>query len=164
MDANVRSLIRSGAPLLMAWDAHLQSPEATQDPSMAWYFQAQDSPQILGQGHFVWLKSMEEKGCPPMQMLQAATRNIAVAYGKGRDLGTIEPGKMADMLVLDKNPLEAADNYRTILQVIKAGTVVDRDALPANPILTNPLAPPAAEEASYIPFLSPGKFPSCGCR
>ena len=104
---------------------------------------------------------MEEKGCPPMKMLQAATRNIAVAYGKDRDLGTLEPGKMADMLILDKNPLQAAENYRSINAIIKDGVVVDRDALPFNRILTKPAELPAEEEASFIPFISAGKFPIC---
>ena len=164
MDTNARNLIRSGAPLLMAWDANIQAPEAMSDPSMAWYFQAQDSPQVLGEGHFVWFKAMEEKGCPPMQMLMAATRNIAVAYGKDRDLGTLERGKIADLVILDENPLLAAENYRSIHGVIKDGVLVDRAALPVNPVLTLPMEPPAEEEASYMPFLSPGRFPMCSCR
>lgn len=96
-----------------------------------------------------------------MEMLRAATRNIAVAYGKQEDLGTVEPGKVADLLILDKNPLQAADNYRSIHQIIKEGVVVDRGTLPMNPVLTKAMGPPAEEEASYIPFLSSGKFPCC---
>lgn len=96
-----------------------------------------------------------------MRMLKAATRNIAVAYGKDRDLGTLERGKIADMLVLDKNPLEAAENYRSIHSIIKEGNVVDRDTLPLCPILTKPVDPPVEEEASYKPFAASGKFPLC---
>ncbi len=116
----------------------------------------------LAGGHFAWLRAMEQKGCPPMEMLRAATRNIAVAYGKGRDLGTIEPGKIADLLILDRNPLHSAENYRSIRAVIKAGVPIDRDSLPTDPILTKPGDPPSEEEASYVSFLTDGsQFPGC---
>jgi adenine deaminase len=137
------------------------------DPSFYGQFWARLSgdegggPYSLAQGHFTWFKAMEEKGCLPMEMLRAATRNIAEAYGKDQDLGTLEPGKIADVIVLDKNPLQAADNYRSIHTVIQDGVVVDRDALPTNPILTRPMESPVEEEASYVPFFSTGTFPLC---
>ncbi len=68
----------------------------------------------LGQGHFHWMKAMEEKGCPPLEILRAATKNIATAYRKDRDLGTLEPGKIADLILLNENPLQSAKNYRSI--------------------------------------------------
>src|SRR5262249_40104614 len=111
-DTNVRNLIRTSAPLMMAWDAHLPAPEMVNDP-VRWSYVAsgEDNPHILGSGHFAWFKAMEEKGCPPMRMLQAATKNIAVAYGKQRDLGTLEPGRIADLLILDKDPLQSSEHY-----------------------------------------------------
>lgn len=97
-----------------------------------------------------------------MEMLRAATRNIALAYRKDKDLGTLEGGKIADMLILDRNPLEAAENYRSIHMILKDGALVDRGALPVNPILTKPMDPPTEEEGSYIPaFVSGAKFPLC---
>ena len=96
-----------------------------------------------------------------MTLLKAATRNIAVAYGKDKDLGTLEAGKIADLLILDKNPLQAAANYRGIHAIFKDGVRVDREALPAAPLLTGPLEPPAEEEASYVPFFTSSKFPAC---
>lgn len=164
-DLNVRNLIRSGAQLLLANDGAIFAPGAFADPFWAKSWAAlpeEDNLMNLGTGHFVWLKAMEEKGCPPMEMLRAATRNIAVAYGKDKDLGTLEPGKIADMLVLEKNPLQAAENYRSINMIIKDGALVDRDALPLHSILTKPMEPPVAEEASYVPFLrGSGMFPMC---
>jgi imidazolonepropionase-like amidohydrolase len=164
-DTNARNLIRSGAPLLLANDGGIVMPEWSTDPQWGktWVTApSEDNLATLATGHFVWFKAMEEKGCPPMEMLRAATRNIAVAYGKDQDLGTIQPGKIADMLILDKNPLQAAEHYRSIHSVIKDGTVVDRDALPLNPILTRPMEPPTDAEASYVPFLvSSAKFPMC---
>lgn len=57
---------------------------------------------------------MEEKGYPPMKSLQAATRSITQAYGKGHELGTLETGKRADLVILDGNPLDSANNYSKI--------------------------------------------------
>ena len=106
---------------------------------------------------------MEEKGCRPLDMLKAATRNIAVAYGKGDQLGTLEPGKMADLLILRKNPLQAAENYRSIETIIQAGRIIDAAKLPERNFLSQPLEP-APEETDYIPFV-PGRetFPMCQC-
>jgi cytosine/adenosine deaminase-related metal-dependent hydrolase len=106
---------------------------------------------------------MEEKGCPPMAMLKAATRNIAVAYGKGHELGTLERGKIADLLVLRRNPLQAAENYRSIETIMQGGKIVDTTSLPERNILTRPLEP-AQDEAEFVPFLATrATFPLCPC-
>ena len=124
-DTNARNLIRSGAPLLLANDGAILAPEMRERSRVRQELVAapeEDNLIRLGTGHFAWFKAMEEKGCPPMEMLRAATRNIAVAYGKDKDLGTLEPGKIADLLILDKNPLQAAENYRSIHMIFKDGT------------------------------------------
>lgn len=163
-DTNARNLIQSGAPLLLANDGTVWPSGWSSDPQWGktWITTpGEDNLAPLATGHFAWFKAMEEKGCPPMEILRAATRNIAVAYGKERDLGTIEAGKIADLLILDRDPLQCAENYRAIRSVIKDGAVVDRDVLPLNPILSGPVEPQAEEEASHISFLSGGKFPMC---
>jgi imidazolonepropionase-like amidohydrolase len=152
VNTNVTKLIGSGVTLLLATDAGVMAAEATTDPSWAVAAAGEDNLFELGRGHFHWLKAMEEQGLAPMAGLMAATRNIAVAYGKDGELGTLEPGKIADVLILDENPLESADNYRTLWMVLKDGAVVDRSALPAKPILTKAQAPAHA-----------GGVPSC-CR
>jgi imidazolonepropionase-like amidohydrolase len=166
-EANARALIRHGAELMLANDGMIITPQFQTDPQYGkGSIAAPDDIQgyDLGQGHFRWFVAMEEKGCPPMKMLKAATRNIAVAYGKDKDLGTLENGKIADLLILKKDPLQAADNYRTIDKVIKDGAVVDIDALPLKPVLTRPLDP-VEEESSYVPFISGSKYPMCPmCR
>lgn len=155
-DINTRNLIRTGAQLLLANDGVIFPREIYNDPRSAddreWVTAEKGGALFnLPDGHFGWFRAMEEKGCQPMRMLQAATRNIAIAYGKQQDLGTLEAGKFADMLILDKNPLEAAANYRTIHAVIKEGVVIDRDCLPLKPVLTAS-EPPAEEESAYRPF------------
>jgi imidazolonepropionase-like amidohydrolase len=74
----------------------------------------------------------------PMDALMAATRNIARAYKVDSEIGTLEAGKRADLLVLERNPLEDAANYRSIRIVMKDGAVVRREALPLAPVLTAP--------------------------
>jgi imidazolonepropionase-like amidohydrolase len=163
-DINVRNLIRSGAPLMLANDGMIFPPEWKADPKnmMNQASLPEDDNLInLASGHFAWFRAMAEKDCPPMEILRAATHNIAVAYGKDKDLGTLEKGKIADVLILDKDPLQAAENYRSIHLIIKDGAVVNRDALPLNPILTVPDTE-AVEEASYVPFISNGpRLPMC---
>jgi len=164
-DTNTRNLIRSGARILLANDGAVFSPEALSEPSLGEFWKevagdAGGGMYNLGEGHFGWFTAMEEKGCLPMEMLRAATYNIAAAYGKQQDLGTLEPGKCADLLILDKNPLQNAAHYRAIHRVVKEGAVVDRDALPSKPVLTKPMEP-ALEEGSYKPFLSAPQFPMC---
>jgi imidazolonepropionase-like amidohydrolase len=165
-DANARKLIKAGARIMLANDAGIVSPELFLEPMMKTSWMG--APEglnfgLLATGHFVWFEAMEEKGLAPMEMLRAATSNIAIAYKKDADLGTLEPGKIADLVVLDKNPLESAKHYRTIHKVVKEGAVIDIDALPLTPLLTREPSDPWPEEASYKHFAHSGQgsFPMC---
>jgi imidazolonepropionase-like amidohydrolase len=60
-------------------------------------------------------------GMPPMAVIQAATKIPALVYGRGRDLGTIEPGRLADIIVIDGNPLVRMSAYSNVVHVIKGG-------------------------------------------
>lgn len=64
---------------------------------------------------------LAQYGLPPMAVIQAATKVPALLYGKGKELGTIEPGRFADIIVLDGNPLVRMSAYRDIVHVIKGG-------------------------------------------
>jgi imidazolonepropionase-like amidohydrolase len=68
----------------------------------------------------LWVKA----GATPWQALQAATRHAAELCGVGQDLGTIEPGKLADLIVVAADPLDDITNLRRLLLVIKAGRIV----------------------------------------
>lgn len=63
-------------------------------------------------------------GATPWQALVAATRNGAAICGMGEQLGTVEPGKIADLIVVGGNPLEDIHNVRRLQLVIKDGRVV----------------------------------------
>ena len=72
------------------------------------------------------MQLMVDAGMPPMKALQAATKNIAEMTRKTADLGTLEAGKYADLLILDGNPLEDISNTQKIAQVMKGGKIIDR--------------------------------------
>ena len=68
-------------------------------------------------------------GFTPMDALRAATSVSAAAMHLERDVGTIEAGKIADLLVLDKNPLDDISNIRTSRYVMKDGRLYQNAAL-----------------------------------
>ena len=67
-----------------------------------------------------------QAGLTPMQALQTATRNPAEFMGRLADLGTVEKGKVADLVLLDANPLEDIGNTRAIRAVVLAGRYFSR--------------------------------------
>jgi imidazolonepropionase-like amidohydrolase len=69
------------------------------------------------------MELMVQAGLTPMQALTAATRNAAEFLG-AKDLGTLERSKWADLIVLDRNPLDDIRNTRTINAVYIAGNRV----------------------------------------
>jgi len=69
------------------------------------------------------MELMVQAGLTPMQALTAATRNAAEFLG-AKDLGTLERSKWADLIVLDRNPLDDIRNTRTIHAVYIAGNRV----------------------------------------
>jgi imidazolonepropionase-like amidohydrolase len=79
---------------------------------------------------------MVDAGLTPMQALMAATRNPAVFLGKGDTMGTLERGKVADLLIVGGDPLADISVMRRVEVVVKDGRVIDRElhAEFANPI------------------------------
>lgn len=75
------------------------------------------------------LELMVEAGISPMKALVIATRRAAVMLGEDDTFGTIEPGKRADLLILDVDPLEDIRNTRTLEVVVQEGQVIDRSSL-----------------------------------
>jgi imidazolonepropionase-like amidohydrolase len=89
----------------------------------------------MGRAHFDRMEALQQIGASPGEILEAATRNGADAYHLGDKVGTIEPEKIADLLVVSQNPLDDISNLRKIHLVIKDGQIVDRDALPLTKVL-----------------------------
>jgi imidazolonepropionase-like amidohydrolase len=71
------------------------------------------------------MADMVAAGMTPAQVIVAATRNSA-EFLRLADAGTLQPGKSADFIVLDANPLDDITNTRRISQVILRGATVDR--------------------------------------
>ena len=68
----------------------------------------------------LWVKS----GATTWQTLLAATKNGADLCGRGSDLGTVEVGKIADLIVVRDNPLDDIENLGHLLLVLKGGRIV----------------------------------------
>lgn len=75
------------------------------------------------------LAILVEAGLSPMEALQAATLNPARYLGKEKDLGTVAHGKIADLVLLDANPLADIRNTTKINSVVVNGRLLDRTAL-----------------------------------
>jgi len=67
---------------------------------------------------------MVEAGMSPAQVIQAGTRTAAEHLGKGDDLGTLEAGKLADLIIVEGDPLESISVLRTPWVVMKGGQVM----------------------------------------
>jgi imidazolonepropionase-like amidohydrolase len=72
------------------------------------------------------LEILVEAGIPPLEVIKIATRNGAIALGIEEDVGTIEPGKQADMIILSDNPVDAISNTKKIESIISDGQFVSR--------------------------------------
>jgi len=75
------------------------------------------------------LRMLVEAGLSPREALVAATRTPAEFMGIEAELGTIEVGKLADLVLLDADPLADIGNARRIRAVIRGGAVFDRKVL-----------------------------------
>jgi len=128
---DLRPWLNSGVRYTLGTDA---GPEAADLGPTVW--------GRLGRAHFGRMEGLVDSGADPMAVLIASTRHGAEAYGLGEQLGTIETGKLADLLVLDADPLADISNFRQIYLVLKEGAIIDRDALPTMKVLDfDPAAP-----------------------
>ena len=71
------------------------------------------------------LALLVEIGLTPLEALQAATRNAAQSMKKS-DTGTIEPGKVANLVLLRADPLADISNLKTVQTVVLRGRLLDR--------------------------------------
>ena len=83
------------------------------------------------------MQSLVDAGGTPMQAILAATKWAAELGHKEKDLGTVEPGKVADITVIEGDPLKDITAVRNVLLVVKDGEVVDTSY---DPKFVNPIA------------------------
>jgi len=75
------------------------------------------------------IELLVEAGFSPMDAIVAATRNGALALRKGDEIGTVESGRLADLILVSANPLEDVRNLRKIDRLMLNGEWVERTAL-----------------------------------
>jgi len=95
------------------------------------------------------LEFMVAAGLSPMQAIQAATKVGADYLGKGEQLGTVEQGKLADVIVVDGDPLKDITHTRRIDTVIKDGEIVDTRY---HESFSNPIPRPTSQEFYGYPL------------
>ena len=84
---------------------------------------------LQGIGYHFEMWGLATGGMPAHEILRSATMVGAQAIGHAQDLGSIEPGKLADLQVLDANPLENIRNTNTVRYVMKNGRLYDAATL-----------------------------------
>lgn len=90
------------------------------------------------------LDALVRAGIPPADALRIGTINGARALGLEKDHGSIEVGKLADLVIVEGNPLSNIRNTRNVMQVVKQGTVYDPAELFDS--VKGKLGPSSAEE------------------
>jgi imidazolonepropionase-like amidohydrolase len=102
--ANLLAVFRAGITVAMGTDAG--NPLTLHGPSVYWEMEA-----------------MQQAGLLPADVLIAATRNGARAMNRERDLGTVETGKIADLVVLGSDPIADTRALRDVRYVMRAGAL-----------------------------------------
>jgi len=110
--ANLLAVHRAGIPVAMGTDAG--NPLTLHGPSV-----------------YAELEAMEAAGLTPMEVLVAATAGGARALGLEGEIGTVEAGKAADLIILGEDPSASASALRAVRRVMKSGVLYDVGELAA---------------------------------
>ena len=86
------------------------------------------------------MQMLADMGITPTKAIQGATLWAAEVIGQDKDLGSVEPGKLADFVIVDGDPLRDIGATRNVRTVIKGGEVIDSRYDPkwVNPIPRRP--------------------------
>jgi predicted amidohydrolase YtcJ len=99
---------------------------------------ASDHPATPGHANLPGLSSYQEMvhmaalGIPLRKLLESATINNARMFGLEDRYGSVEPGKTANLLLLESNPLDSVEAYDQIRWLVLGGRVIDRNSLAAD--------------------------------
>jgi imidazolonepropionase-like amidohydrolase len=136
---NAQALIQAGVVLTPGTDSYWgAAPEFAREPK--------PETQDHGMGTILAIEGLVELGMTPTQAIVAGTKNGAIACRRLSDFGTLEAGKLADLVILDADPLADIHNLRKVREVFKEGKWIDTSRLPERRVLST--APPAAEQTA----------------
>lgn len=125
---NAEKLIKAGCMATVGTDNYAGSaPQFTRAAKPMW--------QEPGIGTLMAIEGLVELGMTPAQAIVAGTKNGAIASKGLKDFGTIEAGKVADILVLESDPLADISNIRKLAVIVRNGKVIDKSKLPTDPIM-----------------------------
>lgn len=126
---NAQRLIQARSTITVGTDNYWgAAPEFAMEPK---------SPsQSHGIGTLMAIEGLVELGMTPAEAIVAGTKNGAIACRKLNEFGTVEKGKLADLVILDADPLTNIRNIRKIRSVIIGGQLVDPAKLPEKPVLS----------------------------
>jgi len=88
---------------------------------------------LPGLNGYLEMKQLHDAGLSLEQIFRAATINNARQFKLDSQVGTIEPGKVANLVLLRKSPLESVDAYDSIVTVWVHGRPISRDSLAVSP-------------------------------
>ncbi len=114
---NLKRVLAAGIPVAMGTDAG--NPLTLHGPSI-----------------YAEMEAMQAAGLTPLQVLVASTRGGALAMGRDKDLGTVEKGKLADLLIVAGDPTADVANLRKVKLVVRGGvmrTIEELSALATAP-------------------------------
>ncbi len=85
--------------------------------------------QLQGLGAHWELWSLQQGGMTNMEAIRAATINGADYIGMSKDIGSLEKGKLADLVIMEKNPLDEIQNSNTIIYTMVNGRMFDTETM-----------------------------------
>jgi imidazolonepropionase-like amidohydrolase len=112
MARNLMAVHRAGIPIAMGTDAG--NPLTLHGPAV-----------------YAEMEAMQRSGLTPMDVIVASTRNGARAMGRGADLGTIEKGKAADLILVNSDPTRDVRALRDLIWVARGGVIRSSDEMRA---------------------------------
>ena len=123
--------LRSFRRVTHYWDDDLYAPEMASEMKKLFdagvLVNAGGHGQMLGRDMHWELELFVQGGFTPLDAIQVATINSATYHGLGSDLGSIEVGKLADLVIMSANPLSDIRNTREIVYVMKNGVLYSGD-------------------------------------
>lgn len=149
---DARSRHRTMAPIKEYENGHILVANATKklaDAGVKINLGAHGQLQGLGAHWELWM--LAQGGMSNMETLKAATINGASYLGMEEQLGSLEEGKLADLIVLDKNPLEDIQNSNSVIYTMINGRLYDTETMNEVGNYDNPRSPFYWEMSDYAP-------------